>query len=71
MSIVLACFCVCVCFSLFFCVCQGVQWNRLSSDVVSAESIGSFNPHSTMLHFHIHSSFYLVILHCFRNLCGD
>ncbi|MPC41186.1 hypothetical protein E2C01_034772 [Portunus trituberculatus] len=29
------------------------------------------NPFSTMTRFHIHSAYYLVILHSFRNSCGD
>ncbi|MPC20517.1 hypothetical protein E2C01_013465 [Portunus trituberculatus] len=31
----------------------------------------AFNTFSTMVHFHIHSTYYLVILYSFRNLCGD
>ncbi|MPC48450.1 hypothetical protein E2C01_042223 [Portunus trituberculatus] len=30
-----------------------------------------FNLLSHMMHFHIHSAYYLVILHSFRNLCVD
>ncbi|MPC97955.1 hypothetical protein E2C01_093302 [Portunus trituberculatus] len=31
----------------------------------------SFNHSSTMTRFHIHSAYYLVILHSFRNLRGE
>ena len=30
-----------------------------------------YNPFSTGTHFHIHSSYYLLILYGFRNVCGD
>ncbi|MPC75113.1 hypothetical protein E2C01_069498 [Portunus trituberculatus] len=47
-----------------------LSWVRRISRHVS-EAIISFNPFSTRTRFHIHSAYYLVILHSFRNLHGD
>ncbi|MPC59045.1 hypothetical protein E2C01_053060 [Portunus trituberculatus] len=33
-------------------------------------SVYAINSFSTMMRFHIHSAYYLVILYSFRNLCG-
>ncbi|MPC74527.1 hypothetical protein E2C01_068887 [Portunus trituberculatus] len=42
-----------------------------SRDPMPALPLSLLNPFSTMTCFHIHYSYYLVILYSFRSLCGD